>query len=164
MRRFCRRRSAGSRLASLYSRGMLTAMRITRRMLALFMAPLVGCSLSVGAGAQANLGRHSRSVDMRCSSFESCELPYRAAVAEAARCRAEAGDCQAEEREVRLRYRALYDQTSRELAALRETARQARHDAEARFSEQAQCARRLRELEGQRNEEPQSGWFDPAAR
>lgn len=83
-----------------------------------------GCSVSVGAGAQASAGKQAQAVPAppaptACTGFESCQLIYTDAVARAVRCRADHGDCGAEERLVAVSYATLREQTYRELAALR---------------------------------------------
>ena len=92
---------------------------------------LPSCSLSVGAGAEADLGRRTASPDGACDGFESCDVVYRAAARRAARCRQTDVDCDDEERAVAFSYRALREQTRRELDELRRQAWQAQPDAQA---------------------------------
>jgi hypothetical protein len=104
-------------------------------LLALTVGCLGGCSLSVGAGASGSLGRRSGHGGFDCDGFESCDIIYRAAVARAQRCQAEQDDCEQEDSDVARSYRALREQTLRELDALRAAAGEA---AEAR-TESEEC-------------------------
>lgn len=104
-------------------------------LLASIIGCLAGCSLSVGAGASGSLGRRSGRAGFDCDGFESCDVIYRAAVARAQRCQAEQDDCEQEDSDVAWSYRALREQTLRELDALRAAAGEA---AEAR-TESEEC-------------------------
>jgi hypothetical protein len=88
-------------------------------LLVMVMGCLASCSLSVGAGASARLGRRSGEGGFDCDDFESCDVLYRTAVARARRCHAEDGDCEQEESDVVESYRILRAQTTRELDVLR---------------------------------------------
>jgi len=88
-------------------------------LLVMVMGCLASCSLSVGAGASARLGRRPGEGGFDCDDFESCDVLYRTAVARAQRCQAEDGDCEQEESDVVESYRILRAQTARELDALR---------------------------------------------
>ena len=122
---------------------------------------LSGCSLSVGAGAQANLGRRAPGSAGECDNFESCDAAYRAAARRAAHCHQSDVDCEDEERDVMLSYRALREQTQRELDELRRQAWQAEQDAQtARADEQTQCSTRIRALEERHRANPSAGWFE----
>lgn len=97
-----------------------------RSFIALLSFVIWGCSVSVGAGAQASAGKGARptaaAVPTSCTGFESCQLIYTDAVARAVSCRAERAErdgCEAEERLVALSYSTLREQTNRELEALR---------------------------------------------
>jgi hypothetical protein len=94
-------------------------------LLVLVMGWLVGCSLSVGAGASARVGRRPGDGAAECDGFESCDVIYRAAVARAERCQADDSDCEQQDAEVARSYRMLRAETTRELDALRAAAREA---------------------------------------
>ena len=122
---------------------------------------LSGCSLSVGAGARANVGRRAAGASGTCDSFESCDVSYRAAARRAARCHQSEVDCGDEERAAVLSYRALREQTNRELGELRRQAWQAQQDAQtARGEEQTECSNRIRALEERHRANPSDGWFE----
>ena len=106
-----------------------SVLRPSSILLALF-ALVSGCSLSVGAGAEANLGRRTASAGGACDGFESCDAVYRAAARRAARCHQTDMDCDDEEGDVTLSYRLLREQTLRELEELRSEAWQAQKDAQ----------------------------------
>ncbi|HEY1534860.1 MAG TPA: hypothetical protein VGF76_12605, partial [Polyangiaceae bacterium] len=91
----------------------------------LLLGCLAGCSLSVGGGAAASVGRRGTSGGSDCDGFESCDVRYRAAVARAQRCQAEDGDCEQEDNDVIESYRILRRQTLRELDVLRAEASEA---------------------------------------
>lgn len=122
---------------------------------------LPGCSLSVGAGAQANLGRRTPGSGGTCDGFESCDVSYREAARRAIRCHQSDVDCEDEDRAAILSYRVLREQTNRELDELRRQAWQAQQDAQtARGEEQTACSNRIRSLEERHRANPSGGWFE----
>ena len=131
----------------------------------LILVVLPGCSLSVGAGAHANLGHRTTSPGGTCDNFESCDASYRAVARRATHCHQSDVACADEERDVALSYRLLHEQTSRELDELRRQAWQAQQDAQtARGEEQTAGSNRIRALEERRRANPSGGWFgEPGA-
>lgn len=89
-----------------------------------FGVTCVGCSLSVGAGAAARVGRRPADPSLYCDGFETCDAVYQRAVARAQRCEADS-DCESEETDVAASYQELREQTYLELDALRSRAQQA---------------------------------------
>jgi hypothetical protein len=131
---------------------------------------LPGCALSVGAGASGRLGGPSGFAGPECDSFESCDIAYRDAVANAERCRREgdADDCEAADREVAASYRVLHEETARELETLRTEAEEreaALTEAEqaadaARLEEQNACPRKGLPREPPPTVRHGNGWFE----
>ncbi len=78
-----------------------------------------GCSVSAGAGAGARFGSQESYPSAECDSFESCDVAYQDAVENAQRCHDEDADCEDADRNVRVTYGALREQTTQELGALR---------------------------------------------
>ncbi len=78
---------------------------------------LSGCSVSAGAGAR--FGGEGESPNPECDSFEACDAAYQEAVENAQRCHEEDEDCEDADRNVRVTYGALREQTTQELGALR---------------------------------------------
>jgi hypothetical protein len=110
-------------------------------MLALLLGCLGGCSLSVGGGASARVGRRPGGGRLDCDGFESCDAMYRAAVARAQRCQAEDGDCEQEDSDVVESYQTLRERTLRELDALRAEAREATDEAHREENEECKAGR-----------------------
>jgi hypothetical protein len=127
-----------------------------------------GCSLSVGAGAAARVGRRPGQAAVDCEGFESCDQLYRAALARARHCQAEDGDCEREEADVVDSYELLRARTLGELEALRaESAQAARRLEAARMEERAQCAGHSKAPDSGPPPPPgpgpaPDGWFDGA--
>lgn len=131
---------------------------------------LSGCALSVGAGASGRLGSPAGFAGPECDSFESCDLVYRDALANAERCRraGDADDCEAADRDVAASYEVLHEQTSRELETLRSEAeereralREAEQAADAaRLEGQNDCARKRHPLEPPPTARHGNGWFE----
>ncbi|HEX3851900.1 MAG TPA: hypothetical protein VHW01_13095 [Polyangiaceae bacterium] len=96
-----------------------------------FGVACVGCSLSVGAGAAARVGRRPADPSLYCDGFETCDVAYQRAVARARRCAAADSDCESEEADVTASYQALREQTYLELDALRSNAQQAAQELAA---------------------------------
>lgn len=91
-----------------------------------FALALSGCSLSVGAGAAARVGHQPGASGPECDGFESCDVLYRRALAQAERCheQGDSDDCEREDQEAALSYDVLHEQTELELGALRNEARE----------------------------------------
>jgi hypothetical protein len=102
---------------------------------------LSGCSLSVGAGAAARIGGHPGAAGSECNGFESCDVLYRQALAQAERCHEQADndDCEREDQDLALSYDVLHEQTELELGALRSEA-QERETALAQAEQAADAA------------------------
>src|SRR5450432_3282283 len=78
---------------------------------------LSGCSLSVGAGAAARVGGQPGASGPECDGFESCDVLFRQALAQAERCHEQGGDadCEREDQDAALSYDVLHEQTELEL-------------------------------------------------
>jgi hypothetical protein len=128
-----------------------------------------GCSLSVGAGAAARVGRRPGQAGVDCDGFESCDRVYRAALARARQCQAEDGDCEREQADVLDSYELLRERALGELEALRaENAQAARQIEAARMEERNRCARPAKAPDSGPPPPPgprpaEDGWFDGAA-
>jgi hypothetical protein len=134
-------------------------------LLLLLVGCVGGCSLSVGAGAAARVGRRPGQASADCEGFESCDEVYRAALARARQCEAEDGDCDREEADVQDSYELLRERTLGELAALRAENTQAARQAEAaRVNEGSDCVRRANAPDsGPAPRSGEEGWFDGAS-
>jgi hypothetical protein len=134
------------------------------------MLTLSSCALSVGAGASGRLAASPDASGVECDNFESCDLVYRDAVAEAERChrQGDAEDCEAEDHDVAATYEVLHEETLRELDALRgeasekETALEQADEAveAARHEEQDNCSGKGHPTEPPPVARHGNGWFE----